>query len=111
MAAGTSGVKTVTDKMREDFEAWVEKEAKARRYTYMDFLLIRDPVSDDYRTTWVDMAWMGWQASRESLVFELPKGWGDDCINTKTGKPYEHSLLNSGEIRKLLEAAGLKVKP
>lgn len=90
----------MSDKIREEFEAWVEKEAKRRKYAYMDFLLLRDPHSDDYRTTWVDMAWMGWKASRESLVIELP----DRLDYTGCSTVIE-------ECKKAIEDAGLKVKP
>jgi len=58
--------------MREEFEAWVVWEAESREYGYMDWLLIRDLTGTGYSTTWVDMTWMGWQASRASLVVTLP---------------------------------------
>lgn len=50
------------ENMREEFEAWVSAEAKKRGYAFMDQLLRRF-VDDSYLTTWVDSAWMGWQAA------------------------------------------------
>jgi len=94
------------EKMREEFEAWVEKEAKKRRYAYMDFLLLRDPQTDDYRTTWVDMAWMGWKASRESMVIELPPIW-EESPNTALGQAC--AQIRTADIQ-AIESAGLKVR-
>lgn len=65
-----------SEKIREQFESWVVEEAKRRDYKFMDNVLKRDP-SGEYSTTWVDMAWMGWEASRASLVVELPEKWGE----------------------------------
>lgn len=49
---------------RKEFEAWIMKEAERRKYAHMDYLFKHD--GDDYATTWVDMAWMGWQARSRS---------------------------------------------
>jgi hypothetical protein len=58
---------------REQFEQWATEEAEKRNYAHMKHLLTRHPVTGEYNTTWVDSAWMGWQASRAAIVIELPK--------------------------------------
>lgn len=47
--------------------------------------------------------WIGWQASRESLVIELPS---DQCIDIHGYSPKATKLY----CRKAIETAGLKVK-
>ena len=48
--------------MREEFEAWVVAEAKRRCYAFQDKVLAKW-ADDSYLTTWVDCAWLGWQAA------------------------------------------------
>ncbi|RON17916.1 hypothetical protein BK660_21740 [Pseudomonas brassicacearum] len=53
------------DKMQEDFEAWHKS------------VVVGDPPHDkynsgDYRNQHVQRYWIGWKASRESLVIDLP---------------------------------------
>jgi len=48
------------------------------------------------------MALMGWQASREALVVELPDGWFDDR--------YGEYLATHTQIEQALSAAGIKWK-
>ena len=59
----------MTDKMREEFEAWFcstmpYKIAKESWFAIMD--------DGDYIITDVQAAWAGWKASRAALVVELP---------------------------------------
>lgn len=49
--------------MREEFEKWVVQEAIKHGYKYMEFVLKRD--GEGYAATWVDSAWLGWQAALE----------------------------------------------
>lgn len=50
------------DLSRDRFEEWILKKAKDLNYSYMDMVLKRFE-NGDYRTTWVDMAWIGWSGS------------------------------------------------
>ncbi|RVD77078.1 hypothetical protein [Pseudomonas koreensis] len=88
----------MSEKVREQFEVWATEQAIAHKYEHMQHLLKRHPETGQYNTTWVDSAWMGWQASREWLVIELPSPAvsGGNCIRYHA-------------IRDCLEAAGLKV--
>lgn len=47
---------------RAGFEAAILKIAARNEYRHMDNLLKRPADSGDYSTTWVDSAWIGWQA-------------------------------------------------
>ncbi|KAA8702451.1 MULTISPECIES: hypothetical protein [Pseudomonas fluorescens group] len=89
-----------SEKIREQFESWVVEEAKRRDYKFMDNVLKRDP-SGEYSTTWVDMAWMGWEASRDALFIALPeKDWAPDY----------GEVIFYEEAVSAIEAAGVKVK-
>lgn len=95
-----------SEKIREQFESWAVEEAKRRDYKFMGNVLKRDP-SGEYSTTWVDMAWIGWEASRATLVIELPnlESWLDLDGRPNTCGEYQDALISS------VEAAGLTVRP
>lgn len=90
-----------TNKMREisreQFEAWhrsvVEGEPPHEKYN-----------SGDYRNQHVQRHWLGWQASREAVVVELPPKWNDATNSNK-------QAWDSGieDARMAIEAQGLKV--
>lgn len=86
---------------RDEFEAWATRKAVECSYAYMSYLLSRHPETGDYNTTWVDSAWMGWQASREAIVIELPEHFEYD-------NPGE-AFPAIKDCRTAIEAAGLKV--
>lgn len=83
------------DISREQFEAWhrsvVEGEPPHEKYN-----------SGDYRNQHVQRYWLGWQASREALVVELPRF--DDYPAS-----IERDMRES--LRAAIEAQGLKVAP
>lgn len=90
------------DISREQFEAWhrsvVEGEPPHEKYN-----------SGDYRNQHVQRYWLGWQASREAVVVELP-------VQTNPrpeGEASWHSIRNESiaACRRAIEAAGLKVAP
>lgn len=92
----------MSDQMREEFEAWAVKKANASQYMHMGHLLDRS--DERYSTTWVDCAWLGWKASRESLVIEMP------AIRAEDYCPLSNVAYRE-ECRAAIEAQGLKVKP
>lgn len=96
----------MNDKMREEFEVWVRLEAARRLYQFMGDLLKR--FGEDYATTWVDSAWIGWQASRAELVIVLlPPHTNYEYRDSEVGgacKYYDHA-------KKSIAAAGVKVSP
>lgn len=59
---------------RDRFEAWVVDFAKNRyEYKFMPQVLKKHPHDPDcYLTTWVDSAWIGWQAAIESTRQQQP---------------------------------------
>ncbi|WP_060476705.1 hypothetical protein [Pseudomonas monteilii] len=82
------------DISREQFEAWhrsvVEGEPPHEKYN-----------SGDYRNQHVQRYWLGWQASREAVVVELPS-------LSKGNRPYNQGIY---ETKCRIEAQGLKVAP
>lgn len=85
-----------TEKMHEEFE-------NSPRFKGMDFT--RAPGHPDYyESPYANGAWDGWQASRESLVIELPTIRAEDYCPLSNVSYRE-------ECRETIEAAGLKVKP
>jgi hypothetical protein len=85
----------MSDKMREEFEAWVKREWPAQSLSQFN--------DGEYQGFTVQHCWLAWQASRESLVIELPQG------GYFAGYDNEH-MMESRDVREAIEAAGLKVK-
>lgn len=85
----------MSDKMRDEFEAWAL--TRFINSETMQPLVRCESEPDEYRYSLVNMAWVGWQASREALVIDLPKVIG--------------SLMYSSDVYEAVEAADLKVKP
>lgn len=88
------------DICREQFEAWhrsvVDGEPPHEKYS-----------NGDYRNQHVQRYWLGWQASREAVVVELPAElptvpWNDPANS------WTDALRKS---RAAIEAQGLKVAP
>lgn len=81
------------DISREQFEAWhrsvVDGEPPHEKYS-----------NGDYRNQHVQRYWLGWQASREAVVVELPAEW---VTNVGT-------MLPPPGVRRAIEAQGLKVE-
>lgn len=93
----------MTDKMREEFEAWQAKETPGADLAHVGALIGEGPHRESYRNAYVAERWIGWKASREALVIELPdkfdpNGGGDWAM-------WEDLVVRS------IESAGLKVKP
>lgn len=86
---------------REQFEAWVTDRAIKSGYRHMDVILNRS-LNESYATTWVDMAWEGWQASREAVEVDLPDiSDPADCYC---------DVYPVGSVLDALSSAGIKVK-
>lgn len=86
------------EKMREEFEAWrlgvfCGGEQRLKKCAN---------APEVYYYTEVQAAWQAWQASRESLVVELPV-----CETSFPQLPIPYMQA----CREAIEAAGLKVKP
>jgi hypothetical protein len=102
----------MSDKMREEFETWAIAYATKHKYEYMTILLAKCPTDDNvYRVSWVDCAWIGWKASRESLVIELPDRYDWTAEQVGIFKDDEGTLFDADAVVEAIEAAGLKVKP
>lgn len=109
----------MTDKMREEFEAWAITSAwLGLTGECMEF------IDGGYVNCEVQAAWLGWRASRESLVIELPQivayEAGYDSIRenefaSDSGELFDadevFALCRSVEVLEAIEAAGLRVKP
>jgi len=87
------------DKVRAEFEAWVYNEAARRSYVYMDRVLSRHS-NGDYATIWVDMAWIGWIASRAALCVELPD----------PGEDFDYYSAAISDCRTAIESQGVRTK-
>ncbi|MGV6475382.1 hypothetical protein [Azotobacter vinelandii] len=88
------------DKMREDFEAAMNAEAKAGGYE-VDWS--RSEIdSKRYANPAVRSAWWGWRASREAVVVELPE-WFDRFDSGDRTYWVE-------DVEKAINAAGIRTK-
>lgn len=97
------------EKMREEFEAAYLADITARTASTVDDGWLERNSNGDYRSYRAAGAWWGWQASRESLVIELPKRC--DKMDGIAVYAEEGDFYHRHDIRELIEAAGLKVKP
>ncbi|MBD1555240.1 hypothetical protein [Pseudomonas typographi] len=104
-----------TEKMREEFEAWVEANFG---------LSVRRNPAGAYQSFGVYAAWEAWQASRAALVIELPQivayeaGYDslrDNEYASQSGEFFDadevFALHRSMDVREAIEAAGVRVKP
>lgn len=106
----------MTDKMREEFEAAFAKKTASLGAGDPDVAdlddfggfervlleaMTEDRNGDTYRNNVFASAWWAWQASRESLVIELPQQSGANRVWNQAIR-YCHQAI---------EAVGLKVKP
>lgn len=119
------------EKMREEFEAWAGLKfdvdaallAKSRTEENMDDgfpYRIRNQHGEesDFVNTLVGATWAGWQASRESLVIELPDDGIEDCRKEwpERGEKYGYDTFDTGYLyackkhEEAIESLGLKVK-
>lgn len=88
------------EKMREEFEAWIKsRNATASLAICTHEEGFRFSVGE-YKNEIVHISWIAWQASRESLVIELPESYMDGICES----------MEADDVRKAIEAAGLKVK-
>jgi len=114
----------MTDKVREEFEAaFVQRQVDLFGEGYRDsaiHLLKRKGDFDKppthyelqrreqglYDLHWVEMTYWAWQASRESLVVDL-----SDLSQCFSPNDCGDWAIWLDDAKKLIEAAGLKVKP
>ena len=82
----------MSDKMREEFEAWVFSGRS------------QDPmgkfINGDYRDAIVQAAWQGWQASRQALEVELPESFEMD----------DFEAHDAPDVIEAIRAAGIRIK-
>lgn len=83
----------MSDKMREEFEVWVILNAGNHEYPYMDRVTAKFP-DGSYLTTWVDSAWIGWQASRAALCVNACAGMTDPAAEIAELKRQRDELLD-----------------
>lgn len=88
-----------TNKMREQFEAWAL--ARFINSETMNPLERNEEDPGEYRYTMVNMAWVGWQASRQAVEIELPE----------LERPTADGMGALFACKRAIEAQGLRVKP
>ena len=93
-----------TNKMREQFEAALVKQAAEDGFAKP--ILRRNKNNGDYVDPFEQAAWWGWQASREAVVVELPPKWSDEANSNK--QAWDCGIEDA---RMAIEAQGLKVAP
>ena len=99
----------MSDLMREEFEAWQSKETPGADLEHCGELIGNGPARASYRNMYVAERWIGWQASRECLVIELPeprvaRGYGEqvaEALGFNDGINY---------CEEAIHAAGVKTK-
>lgn len=98
------------DESRKQFEAEVFRRAEVSGYTHMPSVL-KKTSDGGYATTWVDMMWEGWQASRSAIEIELPRVIDAHPLGPQSAKmicAFHKNVV--GECAESIRAAGIKVK-
>ena len=97
----------MSDVMRDEFEAWVQRRAARSPAGYHPRLIKRCELDPDrYATSWVDSAFEGWQGFQECLVIDLHD-------RNASIRPLEVGRAVNAEFERcksIIELAGLKVK-
>lgn len=92
---------------REAFEKFITDEAIKRNYQFMDNLFSK--FGDDYSVTWVDMAWMGWTASRAAIEIDLPEEMREVVADTLIhGRVMANDMLR--DCTKAITSHGIRIK-
>lgn len=92
-----------TNKMREQFEAWISS------YIGSTWLGRNDHQMDEYIDENAQFMWEAWQASREAVVVELPEVQSD--MIDQVGGEQEVRYYPQMALITAIEAQGLKVAP
>jgi hypothetical protein len=104
----------MTDKMREEFEVAIAKNQLDGGFPPANFE--RCGLDGRYVLPELEGAWWGWQASRESLVIELPTVGSkpeapEDAIDDSYMDAHHATVRMRNRCYLAIEAAGLKVAP
>jgi len=99
----------VTNKMREQFEAWTESA-----FIEVDLTKGNHGSYAVSGTHWLYCAWVaGWKESRDDVVVELPnraaEAYREEFDDVEGGSFNEAAYIR--DVRKAIEAQGLKVAP
>lgn len=101
-----------TDKMRDDFEAWLMTEERFTDPVERSDLELFD---GEYGYENMQLMWIAWQASRAALCVDLPavEAWLNDGRLDR--EPDEDAGERMGfvpriDVRRAIEAAGVRVK-
>ncbi|MGL4754080.1 MAG: hypothetical protein ACRCXB_17055 [Aeromonadaceae bacterium] len=79
------------DKMREEFDAWAEKQG---------YITERYADDDGYVFADTDECWNSWKASRAALCVELPDSWME----------HNDAVCGLAELTEQLDKAGVTYK-
>lgn len=98
----------VRSAMREAFESALTAVLLSEGYSaYSAQLMFDRGCAGEYRSIRVNGAWWGWQASRDSVVVELPESVDLDGFATSHDGVFQ---ATKEACRAVIEAQGLKVK-
>lgn len=105
----------MSDKMQEEFEAWyadTASKATGMKMTSADVAEKRCNNGNYGAYAYIHGCWIGWQASRRSLVVKLPEGMTlNELRYGSKPKPDHERLLPRDTCVKAIESLGLRVKP
>lgn len=93
------------EKMRAEFEAEITKDRMDAGYDEPNLGMHEWEGAQCYVETHIQAAWWGWQASRATLVVELPKQYD---IGGLACDAHDRAVAWCSDA---IEAAGVKVKP
>lgn len=100
----------MSDKMREEFEAWCLGEFFDGSVEACGVWLNKDPVSGGYIYALPANQWKTWQASRAALAVELPESEIIDRGRDEAGNTTWSEVMDYDQTIEALTKAGVTVK-
>lgn len=91
----------MTNFILDGFLEWLADECDQRQESYT--ICSTQDQFGRFEWVWVQTSWVAWQASRAALAVELPEAYATDADG--------HWLIRLAEVKKIIEAQGLKVTP
>jgi hypothetical protein len=108
MNSSTGATKMNNEKMRGEFKVWARDSGQwdgaEDPFDWISYI----KSDGEYYSPSLELAWQAWQASRESLVIELPQRWNDShgrWQESETGH-----IVYTDEIIAVIHATGVKTK-
>jgi hypothetical protein len=98
----------MSDQVRKEFEEWAEKCNEAGKIGYISLLKTKNNLHYIHKNT--SVMWSAWQASRQTLVVELPKVHDEPYADDYTRAFIDGKKSIIEEVHDAVDKAGVSYK-